>query len=205
MTSIYDAFGPVDLDPCAHPSSPVIASRRIIPAEGGDGLSDPWSGRLAFVNPPYSAQLHRLKRAYQQWSTGNVQTVVLPAAGAHGQPVLPRDALQGCRPVPHQGPPALCKRARGRSTDAVQSLARRPRSFARAEGAVRRTGRRLLVQGGPITGDPWRACRAPFETGDRLASSACASARSAAALDDASTGGREGLIPPTQAGRPQCR
>ncbi|MBA4080205.1 MAG: helix-turn-helix domain-containing protein [Sphingomonas sp.] len=76
MTSVYHAFGPVDLDPCAHSMSPVVASRRIIPAEGGDGLTDQWSGRLAFVNAPYSAQLKWLKRAYQQWRAGHVRTVV---------------------------------------------------------------------------------------------------------------------------------
>lgn len=57
MASIYEAFGPVDLDPCGHELSPVIAHRRILLSEGGDGLVDEWSGRLVFVNPPYSDQL----------------------------------------------------------------------------------------------------------------------------------------------------
>jgi transcriptional regulator with XRE-family HTH domain len=76
MQIIYAAFGPVDLDPCAHRLSPVVAKRRILLDEGGDGLADEWSGRLAFVNPPYSAQLIWLRRAYEQWSAGNVETVV---------------------------------------------------------------------------------------------------------------------------------
>ncbi len=76
MEAIYDAFGHIDLDPCAHAMSPVVATRRIMLADGGDGLTEPWSGRLAFVNPPYSAQLDWLKRAHQQWSEGDVQTVV---------------------------------------------------------------------------------------------------------------------------------
>lgn len=76
MKAVYDAFGQVDLDPCAHPMSPVVASRRIILEEGGDGLTDQWSGRLAFVNPPYSKQLDWLKRAHQQWAAGYVDTVL---------------------------------------------------------------------------------------------------------------------------------
>jgi transcriptional regulator with XRE-family HTH domain len=46
MEPIYTAFGQVDLDPCGHPLSPVIACRRIIAGEGGDGLADDWSGRV---------------------------------------------------------------------------------------------------------------------------------------------------------------
>ncbi len=57
MTSIYAAFGEVDLDPCAHRLSPVIAEPQIILSEGGDGLIDDWSGRLAFVNPPFCSLL----------------------------------------------------------------------------------------------------------------------------------------------------
>lgn len=76
MEHIYAAFGEVDLDPCAHRLSPVIAHRRILLDEGGDGLVDPWSGRLAFVNPPFSQYLTWLRRAHDQWRAGNVDTVV---------------------------------------------------------------------------------------------------------------------------------
>lgn len=76
MAAIYDAFGDVDIDPCAHRKSPVIASRRIILTEGGDGLVDAWSGRLAFVNPPFSGTMPWTKRAYEEWAAGNVQTVL---------------------------------------------------------------------------------------------------------------------------------
>ena len=76
MAGIYEAFGDVDLDPCAHPLSPVIARQRIILGAGCDGLSDAWSGRLAYVNPPFSAQLQWLRRAHEQWQAGNVETVV---------------------------------------------------------------------------------------------------------------------------------
>lgn len=76
MEPIYQSFGAVDLDPCAHVLSPVVAHRRIIHALGGDGLKEPWSGRLAYVNPPFSDQLTWLKRAYDQWAVGNVETVI---------------------------------------------------------------------------------------------------------------------------------
>jgi transcriptional regulator with XRE-family HTH domain len=76
MDAIYAAFGQVDIDPCGHPLSPVVARRRIIPGEGGDGLTEDWSGRLAYVNPPFSSLLIWLRRAHDQWSKGNVETVV---------------------------------------------------------------------------------------------------------------------------------
>ena len=76
MDNIYAAFGPVDLDPCADLRSPVVAHRRILLSEGGDGLVDDWSGRLAYVNPPFSSMLVWLRRAHGQWRAGKVATVV---------------------------------------------------------------------------------------------------------------------------------
>lgn len=76
MAGIYAAFGEIDLDPCANLLSPVIAKRRILLSEGGDGLTQDWSGRLAFVNPPFSELLKWLRRAHDQWRAGNVETVV---------------------------------------------------------------------------------------------------------------------------------
>lgn len=76
MANIYEAFGDIDIDPCANAASPVIARRRILLDEGGDGLVDDWSGELAFVNPPFSELLKWLRRAHDQWRAGNVKTVV---------------------------------------------------------------------------------------------------------------------------------
>ena len=73
---IYAAFGEIGLDPCAHALSPVVANRRIMLSEGGDGLTDASSGGLAFMNPPFSALLIWLKRAFEQWQAGNIETVV---------------------------------------------------------------------------------------------------------------------------------
>lgn len=75
LVKVEDAFGPIDLDPCGHRLSPVMAKRRILLDEGGDGFVDDWSGRLAFVNPPFSEMLRWLKRAHEQWSCGNVDSV----------------------------------------------------------------------------------------------------------------------------------
>lgn len=76
MEGIYSAFGKVDLDPCAHPLSPVVARQKFILDGGHDGLLDDWSGSLAFVNPPFSALLKWLRRAHEQWQNGNVAAVV---------------------------------------------------------------------------------------------------------------------------------
>jgi len=76
MSMVYEAFGPVDIDPCAHRLSPVCATRRIMLEDGGDGLRDAWSGKLAYVNPPYSQMLRWLRRAHEQWQEGKVASVV---------------------------------------------------------------------------------------------------------------------------------
>jgi transcriptional regulator with XRE-family HTH domain len=76
MASIHAAFGEIDIDPCGHLLSPVVARRRILLSEGGDGLTEDWTGGLAFVNPPFSQLLKWLRRAYDQWQAGNVSTVV---------------------------------------------------------------------------------------------------------------------------------
>lgn len=76
LAKVHDAFGAIDLDPCGHALSPVMAKRRILLEEGGDGFVDDWSGGLAFVNPPFSEMQRWLKRAHDQWSRGNVDSVV---------------------------------------------------------------------------------------------------------------------------------
>lgn len=96
MEHIYEAFGPVDLDPCCHELSPVIAHRRIILSEGGNGLKEPWAGNFVYVNPPYSELLVWLRRAHEQWRAGNAKTVacLVPVRtdSAWFQNVLSKDA-----------------------------------------------------------------------------------------------------------------
>lgn len=76
MDAIYEVFGEIDVDPCAHPLSPVRAARRIMPSEGGDGLTEDWGRGFAYVNPPYSELLTWLRRAHHQWASGNLDRVV---------------------------------------------------------------------------------------------------------------------------------
>jgi transcriptional regulator with XRE-family HTH domain len=76
MDNIYSAFGKIDLDPCGHRLSPVIARRRILLSDGCDGLTEDWAGDLVFVNPPYSQLLQWLRRAHDQWLKGNVASVI---------------------------------------------------------------------------------------------------------------------------------
>jgi transcriptional regulator with XRE-family HTH domain len=61
LSSIYTAFGEIDVDPCCHELSPVNARQRIIPGNGGDGLMEDWIGDLVFVNPPFSSMLKWLR------------------------------------------------------------------------------------------------------------------------------------------------
>lgn len=76
MNAFDIAFGDIDVDPCGHTMSPVVAADRIMLSEGRDGLREDWRGRVVFVNPPFSAQLDFLERAHDQWASGNAQIVV---------------------------------------------------------------------------------------------------------------------------------
>ncbi|WP_148649445.1 DNA N-6-adenine-methyltransferase [Novosphingobium barchaimii] len=72
---IEDSFGAIAIDPCSHPNSNVVAERHIMIEE--NGLSTRWSGRLAYVNPPFSAAAAWIERCHQAWLNGEVETVVL--------------------------------------------------------------------------------------------------------------------------------
>lgn len=64
ITAIENSFGPISLDPCWHPSSFLQPERTIDERE--DGLTTTWSGRLAYVNPPFSnlsSWIHRCSSA----------------------------------------------------------------------------------------------------------------------------------------------
>ena len=69
-------WGPIDLDPCGHPESPVRAQRRILQSEGGDGLRDEWTGNFVFMNPPFSAATSWLKRANEMYAAGKAKVIV---------------------------------------------------------------------------------------------------------------------------------
>ncbi|RSU67284.1 helix-turn-helix domain-containing protein [Sphingomonas sp. S-NIH.Pt3_0716] len=74
LETIEATFGPISVDPCGHPKSNVQADRYIMIEE--DGLKTRWNGRLAFVNPPYSAGSAWLERCHRAWADGEVETVV---------------------------------------------------------------------------------------------------------------------------------
>jgi transcriptional regulator with XRE-family HTH domain len=85
MAGIYTAFGEIDLDPCAHLLSPVIARRRILLSKGGDGLNDDWSGRLAFVKrhkkPFVSVELAYLRQPSALAEEGGQLVEQVPVLG----------------------------------------------------------------------------------------------------------------------------
>ena len=76
VKAVEYSFGKISFDPCWHPASAVKPKAYFDVREGHDGLTDEWSGRLAFVNPPWSNQKKWIERAYDQWLKGNVGTVI---------------------------------------------------------------------------------------------------------------------------------
>ena len=75
LDKVTEAFGPIDLDPCGHELSAVEARRKIILPECG--IASAWSGRLAYVNPPFSAVVAWMDRAATAWEKGEVETIVM--------------------------------------------------------------------------------------------------------------------------------
>ena len=76
LAHVVEAFGAVDLDPCAHEASSVEARTEFILPQCG--LASSWSGhRLAYINPPYSGVSIWLERAADAWDAGEVATIVM--------------------------------------------------------------------------------------------------------------------------------
>ncbi|MFC3442161.1 DNA N-6-adenine-methyltransferase [Sphingobium rhizovicinum] len=76
LDCVTSSFGEIDLDPCGHEDSPVVARRIIMPPECG--LAASWHGaRLTFVNPPYSQFVRWLDRAIDAWESKETETVVI--------------------------------------------------------------------------------------------------------------------------------
>lgn len=76
LHAISESFGPIDLDPCWHPSSTVFAQRTISLPDCG--LKADWSGtRLAFVNPPYGNLASWIAKANHEWGKGGVEKLLL--------------------------------------------------------------------------------------------------------------------------------
>ena len=71
---IVQAFGSISIDPAGHPNSFVNAD--IILTEVENGLTTRWSGRSAFVNPPFSDLTRWMRRCAEAWENGEVDQIV---------------------------------------------------------------------------------------------------------------------------------
>lgn len=71
---IVEAFGAISIDPCSAENSFVQAERVLTEEE--DGLTTRWSGRLAYVNPPFSDLARWVGRCCDAWDRDEVQTIV---------------------------------------------------------------------------------------------------------------------------------
>lgn len=76
IRAIVESFGRIDFDPCWHEASAVKPVAYLDFRKGQDGLTDPWQGPIAFVNPPWSAAKKFLERCYDQWKKGNADTII---------------------------------------------------------------------------------------------------------------------------------
>ena len=74
IKQIVDVFGQIDLDPAGDERSFVNAGRTITEEE--NGLTSKWSGRLAFVNPPYSDLSTWLHRCCDAWDHHEVEQML---------------------------------------------------------------------------------------------------------------------------------
>jgi hypothetical protein len=96
IEAVEESFGKVDFDPCWHPACAVRPSAYLDVRRGDDGLRDDWRGDVVFVNPPWSKQKRWVERAHDQWSRGNVGTVICLVPAKTDTPffqdVLSRDA-----------------------------------------------------------------------------------------------------------------
>lgn len=75
LAQITAAIGAIDLNPAAHPYSPVAAARYIY--KDDDGLVQPWSAAAVNVNPPYSLTAQFIRRARRARTTGARRTILM--------------------------------------------------------------------------------------------------------------------------------
>lgn len=74
LDEITSVYGRINLDPC-HGEGALVQADRYITAEE-NALISSWSGRLAFMNPPFSKASAFLERAYRAWADGECETVI---------------------------------------------------------------------------------------------------------------------------------
>jgi transcriptional regulator with XRE-family HTH domain len=74
--AVVASFGPIDLDPCAHPLSTVPSARRISLPQCG--LSSSWEGTsFVYVNPPFTAFKNWLSRSVRAYTSGEAKKVLV--------------------------------------------------------------------------------------------------------------------------------
>ncbi|WP_162244335.1 DNA N-6-adenine-methyltransferase [Sphingomonas sp. Leaf339] len=71
---VLASFGPIALDPAGDPRCFVPAERVLTQAD--DGLATLWSGRMAFVNPPFSDLTRWIGRCCDAWDRQEVEMIV---------------------------------------------------------------------------------------------------------------------------------
>src|SRR4051794_32121997 len=83
LLKIAAVFGRIDLDPCAHPESPVSAERCFY--ERDDGPPPGGRENFVYVTPPYSASAAFIRKAYEEWCArpSAVIALLLPVQTQH--------------------------------------------------------------------------------------------------------------------------
>ena len=74
VDAVVEAFGPISIDPASDPNGFVDAKTYLTETE--DGLITAWSGRLAFVNPPFSDLTQWIGRCADAYENNKVEIVV---------------------------------------------------------------------------------------------------------------------------------
>jgi transcriptional regulator with XRE-family HTH domain len=74
LEQVTASFGTISIDPAGDPQSFVSAAETL--TEADDGLTSRWSGRLAFVNPPFSDLTRWIGRCCDAWDRSEVEIIV---------------------------------------------------------------------------------------------------------------------------------
>ena len=74
IETIIEILGPIALDPAGDERSFVNAQRTI--TEDEDGLATRWSGRFAFVNPPFSDLSRWMHRCCDAWENSEIEQML---------------------------------------------------------------------------------------------------------------------------------
>ena len=95
LAAVTDAFGAIDVDPCWHPDSNVVAVRTIALPECG--LQAEWTSLgLVFVNPPYGNLAAWIAKMNDEWESGRIAKAIMlfPASRIDIREFFDRSAKQ---------------------------------------------------------------------------------------------------------------